>query len=1399
MLLAILLRGVQGLRSSHENEHKIRAILYSLGFFLMLFNPDVGVSSAIYSNYQPLYGTLILAVVFASTLYLAHRFEQSMHDRGLRRGPEKQEEDSPRGGNAAVQENMRQIVACLQERGRYQHRSAEKQIHEILARSDKAMMNELLERMAQSGDCSLERVLGHFRDTAERASRCELIELLCMHRQDVLSVRAKSALLHTLMVMKMSSCSSAEMAVESLLLSAEGDELSELKSTLDGNGDIYSMHKLVFEDVTDPDIKDRVLSHFLREGTAQVAHRALMASGHFRELLCLGRRHGCMPQHLSFFRDSERDPSPGGSRVGPSYDGRCGHSWLKIITDMDDTLQCSGGRWPAGIDARYPRHTPYPGVTAFYRELQGGGELGQLVALSARPHLVSDIVERGIFERFAKLQEENGLHTMPALLTGALDSGIKFASSGGGDEGMRALALKKFEKFEEYIALYPEFRVVFIGDNGQADYAVGQMMCRQYPHNIEQVWIHKVQPESKTWGYEPNSVAPVAFFEDYVASAVSAATRPSPLIGADALHRIVRAAIEDFKKISNWPTPAHREAALSDLNASVVRGCTALRALGRNADDIELIDADKVLTAAPDAQPAVASATPGIIEDASGKSLFGRALSYAKGARASAAQVPEGDAASAIALPAAAREGFAEVSIQTDDLQRHLDAAPASLGDAAAVRTPGTGETPTTVLPVEGERRSSVSLIGRALGNFVGGASHASAAATPHGGSPIAHSKKPDEVAPQDMPPPAPDLPQLDDRGSAAVSGSELAMPQPTIATHAAFALVPVAAAPADVIRPEGGSSGGLSIFGIARGLLPSASPKPVSCNSNSSEASQAVTPSLAPHLAEPPPAASDAAAPAGASSAAAAPTPPASAVPAPPAPPPMPELSGEGGDNSVALQPTPSGPVAVQGGAVDLAAAAPSQFSSLLARALGGIRTAPPADAASEEASTPAHARTGEASTHAAKAKAETAGEEPPSPIPGVAPAEPSTPTDAKVWSFQQCDASSASVPAEGSTEVTTSANPEPAAPGAKAVEPHQQPQPTQHAQLHQEQLQQQEALQHDAHQKEDVKEPKTGSKPMLKPTSPPKAQSTSPKGQQTKLPHHPPSLPPPPATQQRSFFELARAGLKRRTRSTSPTEVEPRPAVSGAFLLPAVAEGTTQADAKAAWAETAAAGALSEPGPANAGAEFAPEGAADIAGEQAAAGAAKAAAVTAAAAALVAAALAAAASEGATKEASTQQEGAATAAPAESSTEKPPRRSLFGLSRGGKVSVAGDKQERLSSVAEAVAKQGESSAERLAAPPTPLPASASEVDQTEPLPTPAPTLAPAASPGSSADGGGEQEARAEGPGTASELTRLSPSDSFVSVAGLAQDSLSRDSSSPEMLQLSGAGPSGGAGGAKH
>jgi len=56
----------------------------------------------------------------------------------------------------------------------------------------------------------------------------------------------------------------------------------------------------------------------------------------------------------------------------------------QVVSDIDDTLMSSGGHFPAGCDARLPRHCVYPGAVAFLNELDTGHVLR--VRARARAH-----------------------------------------------------------------------------------------------------------------------------------------------------------------------------------------------------------------------------------------------------------------------------------------------------------------------------------------------------------------------------------------------------------------------------------------------------------------------------------------------------------------------------------------------------------------------------------------------------------------------------------------------------------------------------------------------------------------------------------------------------------------------------------------------------------------------------------------------------------------------------------------------------------------------------------------------------------------------------------------------------------------------------------------------------
>uniref|UniRef100_A0A7S4QUA8 Phosphatidate phosphatase APP1 catalytic domain-containing protein n=1 Tax=Alexandrium monilatum TaxID=311494 RepID=A0A7S4QUA8_9DINO len=565
--LARVLLGVQSLRSSRRREQQLRSVLGTLTTCAVLFNPDVGAASVVRSSFGHPVATLVAAVVCLAITCFYHLIS-SCRGRGLRSPSPSDDFSSPRT-SSVVQVTLRKLRSCFEANLSVWHRrsganSVLNDLHEL----DDAALNELLARIPQS---LLMQTLGSIEGT---------VALLCMDRADDLSVASKSRLLQALMRMQLTSCENAEAAVENLLLTTGGDDLSSLKCLQDGRGDIHSIRKLVFQDIMSREVQTRVLDHFLAEGMAQVAHRALLASRHFRWLMRQCRGHRCVPKSLQSLRLETGDEEDEETQSGASYDGGSFNSWLKVLFDIDDTLMCSGGQRPAGVDTRYPKHAVYPGFTTLLRELQGGSGVNQLVALSARPHMFGDIVEKGVFQRFSRLIEKHGLPTMPDLLPGALDTGIEFMISGGDDSGMRALAKKKFESFSQYLELYPEFRIVFFGDNGQGDFGVGREMHRRFPANVEQVWIHKVQRMEETPFYTKDFEGPIEFVDDYVMAAISAATRPVPLITPEGLRRVVLAAAEDFGRIDNWHGSEQREAEERRLSTSFASARQVLQGFG---------------------------------------------------------------------------------------------------------------------------------------------------------------------------------------------------------------------------------------------------------------------------------------------------------------------------------------------------------------------------------------------------------------------------------------------------------------------------------------------------------------------------------------------------------------------------------------------------------------------------------------------------------------------------------------------------------------------------------------------------------------------------------------------------------------------------------------------------
>jgi hypothetical protein len=380
--------------------------------------------------------------------------------------------------------------------------------------------------------------------------RTELIELLAVDRVSTLTIHSRVLLLRALQLMKLPANPRAEHWVRNIILSTHQDELSELKTMTDSGGDYFCMNKLIYDDIRSDTVRRDILSHFKKEAAVQQAH------------VDMGTRKARL---------------------------RMEKGWRKILSDVDDTLTSSGGSYPAGIDRRYNKKVVYPGVIGLYRELDLGthgadeyrSNTGNLVFLSARPHLYKDISEKHNFAKFQKLREREGfdgrggLHTIPSLLAGDLTSGREFMMTN--DFG--PLALKKYDNFKRFVSIYPEYKHVFVCDNGQGDVRAGELMHDNFPRHLDGIFVHLVQDIKKTYGFDSERwrrkglLAKTCFFAVYPDAALYAATQRPPFIRMSGLYRVCQDAVWDFGMIapSQWLSESQKRDRRHELNQSLWR------------------------------------------------------------------------------------------------------------------------------------------------------------------------------------------------------------------------------------------------------------------------------------------------------------------------------------------------------------------------------------------------------------------------------------------------------------------------------------------------------------------------------------------------------------------------------------------------------------------------------------------------------------------------------------------------------------------------------------------------------------------------------------------------------------------------------------------------------------
>lgn len=148
----------------------------------------------------------------------------------------------------------------------------------------------------------------------------------------------------------------------------------------------------------------------------------------------------------------------------------------KVLSDIDDTAVARLH------ETRYPRGTVIPGVMEFYDSLDRGPDdapvsRGDLTFVTARPSDAMGFVKGHSRDSLDKA----GLSDL-SIMTGSIFN--LFSHD--------AMASKKVENIAEYAQMFPEYDLVFMGDSGQGDIAVGEKILDEHPEALKAVFIHDV-------------------------------------------------------------------------------------------------------------------------------------------------------------------------------------------------------------------------------------------------------------------------------------------------------------------------------------------------------------------------------------------------------------------------------------------------------------------------------------------------------------------------------------------------------------------------------------------------------------------------------------------------------------------------------------------------------------------------------------------------------------------------------------------------------------------------------------------------------------------------------------------------------------------------------------------
>ena len=246
--------------------------------------------------------------------------------------------------------------------------------------------------------------------------------------------------------------------------------------------------------------------------------------------------YGCDLREI--FYDRENNSSENGKKLLKLFglfSRRMDKKW-HIMTDIDDTLYANTehGTYIAGSDKSWEQKKPYPGIEQFYKLFHSNSTKcsDYTTILSATPGCLKRSKLKDSKKLLHKILGEHGYgfiqgveskgqilsHTGDIInnCVGHLCGRSKPTYSENISELFQLFGNTKFERFQQYSTIFPENKLIFIGDNGQGDVLAGIKMIDKNP--TCHVFIRRVCEDGQNFKIVPEEdyeIERLHFFNNY--------------------------------------------------------------------------------------------------------------------------------------------------------------------------------------------------------------------------------------------------------------------------------------------------------------------------------------------------------------------------------------------------------------------------------------------------------------------------------------------------------------------------------------------------------------------------------------------------------------------------------------------------------------------------------------------------------------------------------------------------------------------------------------------------------------------------------------------------------------------------------------------------------------------